>query len=84
MKRNVRDTYKYVLKDGKRVVYVGVTNDPARRLEEHNASKDFSHLKIEGRRTTLAAAKKWERDRLATYRRNHGGQNPKFNNTNHG
>lgn len=84
MGQNNRDTFKYVLKNYGEVVYVGITNDPDRRLEEHRSNKLFTSMVLVGNRTTLAAAKKWELERLATYRRNHGGRNPKYNQTNHG
>ena len=36
-----RDTYKYILKDGNKVMYVGITDDPQRRESEHKRDKDF-------------------------------------------
>lgn len=84
MKKDSRDTYKYVLKNGREIVYVGVSSNPPQRLEQHRQTKTFTHMIIVGRRTTRSAAETWERNRLATYRKNHGGNNPKFNSTNHG
>ena len=37
-----RNTYKYELTRGNRVVYVGITNDPSRREAEHRQDKDFT------------------------------------------
>ncbi len=40
-----RDTYKYELRDGNRVVYVGITNDLERREAEHRAEgMDFTKI----------------------------------------
>ncbi len=57
-----RNTHKYHLKQGRKVVYRGITNDLERRHLEHQ--HDFPGAKIEqvGRRTTRKAALKWERD----------------------
>ena len=57
-----RDTYKYHLKTGNRVVHRGITNDLDRRLAEHK--DQFPGAKIEqiGRRTTRDAALRWERE----------------------
>jgi predicted GIY-YIG superfamily endonuclease len=46
-KRTKRDTYNYVLKQGRKIVYRGITNDPDRRLKEHeNSGKRFSHMVV--------------------------------------
>jgi predicted GIY-YIG superfamily endonuclease len=75
-----RDTYNYELKDGRKVVYRGTTNDPERRVREHaSAGKDFTHMRIVGRAKSEAGARKAERDALARYRRNHRGENPRHN-----
>ncbi len=79
-----RDTYKYELKNGKKVVYVGITNNPEQRLKQHENEKEFTHMNLVGRKTTEEAAHKWEQERLKTYRKNHGGDNPKYNKINDG
>lgn len=56
-----RDTYKYHLKDGNKVVYCGVTNDLDRREKEHQMTSPGSHIVKVGRRTTKSAALKWEK-----------------------
>ena len=77
---SIRDTYKYELRDRNRVVYIGITNDPDRREEHHRAEgKRFSRMWLIGRQTTRAAAERWEEERLASYRRSHGGKNPRYN-----
>lgn len=74
-----RDTFKYELKRGREVVYVGITNNPDRRLDEHSKSKEFTHMNIVGNRTTRDGAQRWEQDRIKTYQKSHGGKGPRFN-----
>lgn len=75
-----KDTYKYELRDGHKTVYVGTTVDPGRREAEHRASgKDFTKITIIGRPSTPEGAGKWEKERIDTYKRNHGGDRPKYN-----
>lgn len=74
-----RDTVTYELKEGRKVVYVGTTNDPDLREEQHRKEgKRFSHLNVTSRRMTEDGAKQQETSRLATYRRNQG-KNPRYN-----
>lgn len=79
-----RDTYKYELTQGNKVVYVGITNDPVRREMEHRQDKDFDRMRIIGRPSTLDGASLWETDRIQTYMRNHGGDTPLYNQNSHG
>jgi len=74
-----RDTYKYELKDGNKVLYVGITNDPERREQEHRQNKEFGHMNVIGNRTTRNAAENWEENRIGTYMNNHGGKTPPLN-----
>lgn len=40
-----RDTYKYELRNGNKVVYVGITNDLGRREAEHrNEGMEFTNM----------------------------------------
>ena len=57
-----RDTFKYHLKVGNKIVHRGITNDLDRRESEHQDK--FPNAKIEqvGRRTTRDAALEWERE----------------------
>ncbi len=74
-----QDTVTYELKDGNKVVYVGTTNDPERREQEHrDGGKRFGHMNVTSRRMTEDGATKKEADKLATYRKNQG-KNPKYN-----
>lgn len=80
----MRDYSKYILRNKGKIVYVGITNDLERRCKEHCLDKDFTSIQKVGNKTTLDAAKKWEAERLATYRKNSGGNNPKYNKNNNG
>ena len=57
-----RDTFKYQLKVGRKVVHRGVTNDLDRRESEHQREVPNAEIKQVGRRTTRDAALKWERE----------------------
>lgn len=56
-----RDTYKYQLKKGGKVVHRGITNDLNRREAEHQVQYPGTTLKQEGRKVTRESALKWER-----------------------
>ena len=78
-----RNYYRYELKDGKKVVYRGITDNPDRRENEHNQTgKRFSQLNIIGPSVTKPTAEKWEEKSLESYRTSHKGKNPKYNKTN--
>lgn len=74
-----RDTFRYELHQGNTVVYVGITNNPERRMAEHQANKDFGSMVLKGPAVSRATAEKWEESRIATYKRNHGGERPIYN-----
>lgn len=58
-----RDTYKYVFKDGNKILHRGVTNDLERREIEHqNSIRRGGHILQVGNRTTRDAALEWERE----------------------
>ena len=59
-----RDTFKYQLRDGRKIVHGGITNDLARRESEHKRTfgQNVKLTKV-GRKTTREAALKWERDK---------------------
>ena len=80
----MRDTYKYLLKDGNKIVYVGITNDLERRETEHRQDKNFATMEVVGRRCSRESAERWETNRIETYMDNHKGETPKFNQTTYG
>lgn len=57
-----RDTYKYHLKKGNKVVHRGITNDLERREAEHQGRLPGTKIEQIGRRTTRDAALKWEQE----------------------
>ena len=74
-----QDTVTYKLKDGNKLLYVGTTNDPGRREQEHRDSgKKFGHMNVTSRRMTEDGAMKKEESKLKTYRKNNG-KNPRYN-----
>ena len=75
------NTVTYDLKDGKKIVYRGITKNPVKREKEHKASgKRFTQMVITSKRKmTEEGAKRIEKEKLNTYRKSHGGKNPKYN-----
>ena len=71
-----RNTYKYELTKGNKVVYVGITNNPGRREAEHRQNKNFDKMKIVGNVSTLDGASQWETNRIQTplYNQNEHGK----------
>lgn len=67
-----------------RVRYVGVTDNPSRRAAQHRRDGKTSKMHVENRHASRAAALRWERLRLASYRKHHGGKNPPLNKTRSG
>ena len=57
-----RDTHKYQLKKGHKVVHRGITYDLDRREAEHQERFPETEIKQVGRKTTRKAALKWERE----------------------
>ena len=76
-----RDSVTYDLRDSKnRVVYRGTTNDPDRREQQHrDEGERFANLNVTSRRMTKEGAQRKEGKDLETYRRGHGGSNPRYN-----
>ncbi len=55
-----RNTYKYYLKKGNRIVYVGITNNLKRRDAEHRQGRGGIHIYKAGHRSNRLDALKWE------------------------
>ncbi len=73
-----RNTYRYVLRDGRDVVQYGITNDPEARANEHSR-KRFTGMTVVGPAVTRESALQWERSRIEEYCRAHGGKRPRYN-----
>ncbi len=77
-----RNYHRYELRDHGKIVYFGITDDPERREEEHkDEGKRFTTMNVVGPAVIKNSAEKWEEDRLEGYRENHGGRNPRYNET---
>jgi predicted GIY-YIG superfamily endonuclease len=77
---SARDTYRYVLRDGRKVVQFGISDDPEARVQEHRGDgKRFKTMTVVGPAVTRDSALDWERDRIETYRRSHNGRMPRYN-----
>ncbi|MFA5066028.1 MAG: hypothetical protein WC566_11280 [Dehalococcoidia bacterium] len=61
-KAKPRDTYKYEVKKGRKVILRGATNDLDRRGTEHKVRYPDSHIAKVGRKTTREQALKWARE----------------------
>lgn len=57
-----RDTYKYHVIAGNRVVYGGTTKSLKHREQEHKKKRPKGRVVQVGHRTTKEAAQRWERD----------------------
>ena len=57
-----RDTYKYQVKVGQKVIHRGITHDLERREQEHQQKWPKADITQVGHRTTRDAALKWERE----------------------
>ena len=80
MRGRKRRYHRYELKQNRRVVYRGITEDPDRRATEHKQQgKRFTRMIIVGPAVSKESAEKWEEESLESYRRNHCGKNPKYN-----
>ncbi|MBC6444485.1 MAG: hypothetical protein GDA50_03505 [Alphaproteobacteria bacterium GM202ARS2] len=78
-KSSERDTYNYELKQGRMVVYRGITKDPAdRELRHLRSAKIFTHMRVDRRVRTYEEAKKKKRELLVAHRTVYG-ENPKYN-----
>jgi len=59
--RGRRDTYKYLVKRGNKVLDGGITKDLKRREQERQQEYPGCHLKKVGIRVTEGGARRWEK-----------------------
>ena len=67
-----------------RINYVGITNNPERRAKQLRNDGKSGTMKIETKAISRKSARWWETNKLANYRRTHGGDNPRHNQTRSG
>ena len=83
--RPTQGVHGYTIRGRKgRITYVGISNDPYRRAGEHGTEGKRGKLRVETPTMSRSEARQWEARRLATYRRNHSGKNPRHNKTRSG
>lgn len=79
LRRRVRNTTNYELRNRGKVVYHGITNDLERRIAEHERSgKLFDEVVKVGTAVTRGSARTYERRQIATYARRYR-RPPKYN-----
>lgn len=75
-----RTYYNYVLRDGKRVVYYGITANPKKRaIEIKNKGLRFTSMIIDPIALSEKTAREREKERIETYQKSHKGRNPRYN-----
>jgi predicted GIY-YIG superfamily endonuclease len=80
MSQRKRDTYRYILRDGRDVVQYGVSSDPETRANAHSDDrKRFTSMVVVGPAVTRESALQWERTRIEEYCRTHNGKKPRYN-----
>ncbi|RLF27222.1 MAG: hypothetical protein DRN05_05955 [Thermoplasmata archaeon] len=80
--RNERIWWRYILRDKGKIVYFGITSRefPESRIQQHaDDGKRFTTVNIIKPRVTEAGARKWERDKIESYKRSHRGRPPRYN-----
>ena len=65
MGQKPRDTYKYHLKKGNKIIHTGITNDLERREREHEQEHPGTHIVQVGYRSTREGALGWEQEQRA-------------------
>ena len=80
-----RDTFTYNLNDNRKVVYKGKGKDLEDIEKRHrDDGKKFKSITKTSPMMTDEGAKKKEEKALETFRKSHGGKNPKYNKTDTG
>jgi len=78
-RRARRDTVNYLLRQGRKVVYKGITNNPERRAVEHKRSgKKFTSVTTSVK-VSRETARKREKSGIKSYEKNHSGKKPRYN-----
>ena len=64
-----------------KTTYVGISNNPFRRAQQHRKSGKVGKMRVETGRMSRRTARRWETKRLSGYRYRSGGRNPRYNKT---
>ena len=79
-----RDTNLYELYDGRKKVYIGISDDPESRAQKHEAEgKRFTRMNVRTPKLTRESAEEREDKALQSYKHGHG-RLPKYNKTESG
>ena len=77
--RAKRNTYNYELKQGRKVVYRGITTNPERRYREHKrVRKRFTHMLLNPFPCSRSTARKREKKSIERYVKTRG-RRPRYN-----
>ena len=80
-----RKSRTYALWNKGKKVYIGESEHPEERAKQHaDDGKKFDRVKITSRPMNPENAANREAEQLEAYRRGHGGNNPKYNETDEG
>jgi len=75
-----RDTVVYELYDNRKKVYIGITDDPIRREQEHkDEGKNFKSMKVITPKLKNESAIEREEQMIEMYQKNHNGRMPRYN-----
>ena len=79
-KRAKRNYRNYTLRDGRKTVKHGITNDPDRRLQEiENEGLKFTSMILDPVSVSEQTARQREQERVESHQRSHKGKKPKYN-----
>ncbi len=75
-----RKSQTYALYNGRKKVYIGEAAKTEQRAEQHKEDgKVFTRVEKTSRPILNKNAQEREADQLESYRRSHGGKNPRYN-----
>ncbi len=67
-----RDTYRYTMRDGNKIIKFGITDNPERREAENRAAGLGDTLRIEGPRVKNETARDWEEGKIDAFAEREG------------
>lgn len=76
----MRDTYRYVLRRGKEVVYYGITKSNNKsEVEKENSNKNFIKISIFPTPVNKKVAEEWQKVCIKSYFQRTKGKIPEYN-----